>query len=139
MSNYANVQAFSSVLTTALDSLADAGTTAASSNQDNSTNLYGFADFSVVLGSINPTVASSRIEIHIVPRLADGSTYADVTAATLAGVVVTNTGSSTKEGMLRNVPIPPGFFQVFAVNRTGVTLASSGNTISARYYDMKGS
>jgi hypothetical protein len=139
MSQYANVQAFSSVLTTELNSLADAANSNASSNQDNSTNLYGFADVSVVLGAINPTSAGARLEIHLIPRLADGSTYADLSASTIVGTVVVDTsGSNTKEGMLRGVPIPPGFFQWRATNRTGVTLAASGNTMSVRYYDIKG-
>lgn len=139
MSNYANVQAFSSVLTTEINSLADGSTTAASSAQDNSTNLYGFADLSIVLGAINPTSAAARVEVHIVPRLADGSTYADISAATVVGsVVVDTTGSNTKEAMLRGVLVPPGFFKWALTNRTGVTLAASGNTASARLYDMKG-
>ena len=137
MAQFTNVQSFSSVLTTGLDSLADAGLTAASSNQDNSSNLFGFCDVSVVLGSINPTSAGACIEIHICPRLADGSTYADGNASTIVGTVTVDTGSSTKEGMLRGVPIPPGFYQWRARNRTGVTLAASGNTISVRAFDMK--
>jgi hypothetical protein len=137
MSQYANVQAFSSVLTTELNSLADGSLTAASSNQDNSTNLYGFADVSLVLGSINPTSAGASVEIHLVPRLADGTTYADPNTSTFVGSIAVDTGSSTKEGMLRGVALPPGFYQWRARNTTGVTLAASGNTISVRAYDIK--
>lgn len=141
MSNYANVQAFSSVLTTGLDSRTDGqAASAASADQDNSTNLYGFADVSLVLGngSTDPSVASARYEIHILPRLADGTTFADLTASTIVGVVVVVTGDFVKNGMLRQVPIPPGVFKWQAVNRMGVTAHSSGNTMSVRYYDMKG-
>ncbi len=141
MSQYANVQAFSSVLTTELNSRANGD--AASSNsttQDNSTNLYGFADVSLVIGNgaSDPSTADARYEIHILPRLADGTTFADLTASTIVGVVVVRTGDFAKNGMLRGVPIPPGHFQWQAVNRMGVTSHSSGNTMSVRYYDLKG-
>lgn len=139
MSQYANVQAFSNVLTTELDGIADAASTSASADQDNSSNLYGFADISVILASANPTSAGARLELHVIPRLGDGSTFADLTPSTIAGtVVVDTTGNNPKEGMLRGVPIPPGFFRWRAVNRMGVTTAASANVVSVRYYDIKG-
>lgn len=139
MANYSTPAAFNSQLTTELNSLADAANTAASGIVDNSTALAGFADVSVVLAAINPTNAGARVDIHLLPRLADGSTYADISASTRVGtVVVDTTGSNTKEGMLLRVPLPPGHFRWAATNRTGVTLGASGSVISTRHYDMKG-
>lgn len=131
---YETPSSFSNALTTELDSLADASNTAASSAIDNSTNLDIHADVSVVLGSINPTSAGARVDIHLVPRLADGSTYADIGAATVVGTVPITTGSAVKNAMLRGVMIPPGHYKLAATNRTGVTLAASGNTIAIRTY-----
>jgi hypothetical protein len=139
MANYGTPAAFANVLTTELNSLADAANSAAGSAIDNSSNLYGFADLSMALAAINPTSAGARMEVHLLPRLADGSTYADISASTRVGtIVVDTTGSNTKEGMLHRVPVPPGFFKWAATNRTGVTLAASGSIFAHRLYDMKG-
>lgn len=124
---------FSNVLTTELDSLADAAACTASSAIDNSTNLDIFADLSLILGSSNPS-GSPYWEVHLLPRLGDGSTYADRNASTLVATIAVDTGSSTKEGMARGIIIPPGHYKWQLVNRTGVANAASGNTASVRTY-----
>ena len=140
MANYGTPAAFANVLTTELQSLADGTASAASSAIDNSSNLYGFADVSLVIGNAasDPTSTGARWEIHLLPRLADGSTYADITASTRVGTIIVTTGDSVKNGMLSRVPIPPGFFKWAATNRMGVTSHSSGHTMAHRLYDMKG-
>lgn len=129
---------FTNALTTGLDSLASGSATAASTAIDNSTNLDMFADFSAILGSINPS-GTPYLELHLLPRLGDASTYADRSTSTLAGQLVVTTGSSAKSGMFVSfnggpIIIPPGLFKVQVVNQTGVSLAASGNTVSYRAY-----
>ena len=121
---------FTSRITTGLDSLAD-GSGVDSSAVDNATDLDQYIDVSLILGSSNPS-GSPFWEIHILPRLGDGSSYADPNAGTLVGTIPVDIGSSTKEGMLRRVEIPPGHYKIRAVNRMGVANAASGNTLSTR-------
>jgi hypothetical protein len=132
---YETPTSFASQLTTELNSLANATDSAASAAYDNSTNLDLFADVSLVLASINPTdSAGARCEIHLLPRLADGSTYADISSNTIVGVITVTDTSSAKNAMLRGVPIPPGFFKWALTNRTTVTLGASSNVVSVRTY-----
>lgn len=135
MPQYVNDIAYADVLTTALNTLADGSTSSASSTQSPD---RGFASFSLALGSINPTSAAARFEVHLCPRMGDGSTISDVTASTLVGVIVVTTGSSAKNGVLENIPLPNDSFQWRVVNRAGVTTAGTGNTARASYYDMAG-
>lgn len=133
---YETPSSFTNALTTELNSLADGSSTAASSAIDNSTNLDLFADVSAILGSINPTATSARIDVHLVPRLGDGSTYADIGAATVVATIPVTTGSAAKNLGTIGIRIPPGHYKLAVTNRTGVTLAASGNTVSYRTYGL---
>lgn len=125
--------AYTSLITTGLNSLADAAATSASSAVDNTTNLNLYADFGLMLGSINPS-GSPYLELRMLELNGDGSTYDDSTISAMIGNIAVTTGSSAKVGTLKRVPITLGQFKIIVINRTGVTLAASANTLYYRTY-----
>lgn len=124
---------YTSLVTTALDSLSDGSSTTASSAVDNTTALNLFADFSLMLGSINPSGAP-YLECRMLELAGDGSTYDNNTAGSFVGSFVVTTGSSAKVATLKRVLITLGQFKIIVVNRTGVSLASSANALYYRTY-----
>lgn len=125
--------AYTSLITTGLDSLTDGSATTASTAVDNSTNLNLFADFGLMLGSFNPS-GSPFLELRMLERNGDGSTYDDSTAGAWIGNIPVTTGSSAKVGTLKRIPLSVGLFKIIVINRTGATLAASSNTLYYRTY-----
>lgn len=126
---------YDAALSSEVSAISDTTTTALGTAIDNSSTLDILGDVSVLLGSINPTSTGARLDIHLAPRLDDGSTYADLGTATLVGTIPITTGSGAKSGMLRGITILPGFFKLAVTNRTGVTLNAT-NTVKIRRYGM---
>jgi hypothetical protein len=128
--------AFTSILTTQLNSLASAGVSALSAAITNGTSLSMLMDISLILGSITPSGSGPFVEIHMSPLQGDGSTYANVFAGgpTLVGVLGLSAGASIKAASLLGVQLPPGSYELALVNQAGVALASSGNTMYYRLY-----
>jgi len=127
--------AYTSLMTTALNSITTGSATAASSAITNSTNLALWMDVSLMLGSVNPS-GTPYLELHLLPKAGDGSTYADRSAQTLVDTLVVTTGSSAKVAQSIGIVVPPGDYELMLVNQMGVTTASSGNTLYYRLYDM---
>lgn len=125
--------AYASCLTTELNSLADATFSALGSAIVNSSNLNLYADFSIVLASLNPT-GSPFLEIHLAELGGDGSNYDDLSNGTWVGNIVVTTGSSAKYGTLKRVPLTLGSFKPALKPRCNVSLASSGSTLYYRTY-----
>lgn len=125
--------AYASVLTTELNSLADATFSSLGSALVNSTNLNLYADFSIVLASLNPT-GSPFIEIHMAELGGDGTNYDDLSDGTWVGNIRVTTGSSAKYGSLKRVPLTIGQWKPAIKNRTNVSLASSSSILYARFY-----
>lgn len=127
-------------LTTELNSLADGSYTNASSAIDNETDLYKFIDFEVVLASLTPT-GSPYVSIYAVYSL-DGTNYADGGGATaprntsLLATLDTSTSTGAKR-LVTSGPIllSPFKFKLIALNKCGVSLASSGNTLKYRRFN----
>lgn len=130
------------VLTTELNSLANATLSAASAAIANQTNLDMYADLEVVLGSLSPA-AGAYVAIYIALAV-DGTNYpapsgADIRLTStqlLCTIPVGTTGSTAYRVAVRNVLLPPGTFKLYLDNQTGVTLAASGNTLKLNAYDV---
>lgn len=128
-------------LTITLNGVVDGNLAVSTTTITNGTGLDLYADFSLILGSINPTGAP-YVELHIVPLLHDGTSYADavISGATMVAALPVTTGSSIKDlffGPPRtSILIPPGTFQVGIGNRTGQTFAGSGNALQYRTYKL---
>jgi len=123
---------YDAALGSGLNSLAS-GSAATSSNIGNSSDKCPLMDISGILGAFNPS-GTPYLEIHLLPLLDDGSSYADRGVGTLVASVQVSTGSSAKKFEVVGIPIPPGDFEIAVVNQTGTTFASSGNTVKTRRY-----
>jgi hypothetical protein len=133
--------AAASRLTTELNSLANNSTSALSAEIDNTTNLYRFADFELNLASLTPT-GTPYVSVYIVPTI-DGTNYPGWDAGASPGNANNNywvgdiqlkAAAGTVLQALRGVLLPPGKYKVGLRNASGVTLASSGNTLDERQY-----
>lgn len=123
------------------DSATDNKWTDLTNEIDNTTNLYPFADFELVLGSAAFTGTDSQIEIYIVPSV-DGTNYPNWTGNVTTdeqennGYFVdafTTSGATEAQRLVgRDYALPQGKFKFGFRNRGGVTLASSGNTFKWR-------
>lgn len=127
--------AWTSVITAALNSLADGSAAAAASAITNSTALDLLVEFDFRLGSFTPS-GTPFLELHLLPLLSDGSTFADRSNATCVAVIPVTTGASAKAAITRPIQLPPGDYKPSVVNRTGVALAASGNTVEYRSTDF---
>ena len=127
-SSYAGIQ---TILSTELNSLTNATNSAASSAVDNTTNLNLFMDLELVLGSQGSArSAGATVAIYMVVAV-DGSNYPDVneTTAELIAVLALDAATTARRAAVRDVPMPPALFKLFARNNTGQTLNASGNTL----------
>jgi hypothetical protein len=134
--------ALSLVLDAELDSLANAGYTAASGAQgSDSTGGPLYADFELVLGSINPTDNLPLAELYLI-RSADGTNYEDAPSSTnlgsgmYAGTFVGNYGTSAKRQILPQVQLPPGLWKAMIKNVSGVSFAASANELNVHPYNL---
>jgi hypothetical protein len=121
-------------LTTELNSLANGAYSAAGSAFDNTTNLDEWAAAEIALASLNPT-AGAYLQLFLVQSL-DGTNYEDAASSTNPGyhqsiaVVSLTTGAAAKKIDTAPFRIPPGKFKLVLLNKAGVALAASGNTVT---------
>ncbi len=127
--------------TIAINSIADGTTAISTSVIANGTGLDLYMDVSLRLGSITPGTAPA-IELHLSMLLDDGTTYSDVAAsgASVVSVLPTTITTGAKSiffGPPRSqIIIPPGSYKLAITNRTGTTLAATGNALAYRLYSV---
>lgn len=128
-----------------LDSLTDNEYTDLTNEIDNSTNLYAFVDWDLVLGSAAFTGTDSAIEIYLV-RSMDGTNYPTWTgngtadeqenAPYFVGYAPTTATTAAQRATGGPVALPPGKYKWGFRNRGNVTLASSGNSFTWRPHSL---
>jgi hypothetical protein len=133
----------SAVLTTQLNSLANNTMSSAGSAINNvyatsNWNGYPFASVQLVLAAYSGTpTAASSINVWFLKSVDGGSTYEDGSSSlqpvrapdVIIPVEAVSTGP--QKITIQNVKLPVGYFEPIALNNgTGITLASSGNTIT---------
>ena len=131
------------VLSTELNSDVTAQATV-SAAIDNDSGLDLYIDIEVVHGTYGSSVTAGVkvADIYLLPTL-DGTNYptndADSTtlypeAKYLVGSVIkmSATGTGGCRSIISGVPLPARDFKIVHVNTSGVTLASSGNTVKVR-------
>ena len=130
--------AAATILTTELNSLATATNTAASTAVDNTTNLDLFMDLELVIATMGVARSAGGYVAVYMARSLDGTNYDDVneTTANLVAVFPLDAATTARRLTVQDVPCTPGKWKLFARNVTGQTLASSGNTLSARYHSI---
>lgn len=124
-----------------LDSLGDNTWSPLSSEIDNSTTGYMFADLELYLASLIPTGADAAVEVYLVPSI-DGTSYPNYLISSsndaqennqyFVGSFTLESSSGVFRATLRGIELPPGKFKFGVRNRANVGLASSGNTLKWR-------
>ena len=137
-----NDPTLTTVLSTELNSLANATMTAASATYDNSTNLNIYCDLEVALASLSPT-ANALVGIYLwcAP---DGTNFpaqsdADLRLTTtqmLCSISIGVTAATAQRVVIRNLVLPPEKIQFKLDNQTGVALNASGNTVKILTYNI---
>lgn len=139
LSSYATI---ATALSTELNSLANNGSSAASSAIDNTTALDMWADLELNLGTFGSAPsAGAYVEIYLIPSV-DGTNYADGSSSVapaqelLVGAFSVRANTAAQRLALRGVPVPPGLFKFLAINKTGQAMNASGNTLKYCTYHL---
>lgn len=125
-------------LTTELNSLATATNTAASTAIDNTVGLNLLLDIELVVATQGSArAAGATVNVYATYSL-DGTNYADVNEITaeLIAVFPLDAAVTARRAVIRDVPIGPGKFKVFARNVTNQALAASGNAVNVRAHSI---
>jgi hypothetical protein len=111
---------------------------------DNSAAFDMFADVEVVLASAAFT-GEPYVGIYIYSLNSDNTTYGDGRYTSsqagspygnyFVGTIGVVGATQAQQGVLRGIVIPPARFKFLFNNVTGITLASSGNTVKYRTYN----
>jgi hypothetical protein len=131
--------AIASVLTTELNSIANAAVSAASSAIDNTSALDLYDDLTFTIATQGGArTAGATVSVLMVQAL-DGSNYDDVqvTCGQLVAVFPLDAATTARQVSVRDVPIPPGLFKYFVLNSTGQAFASSGNILERRPHSIE--
>lgn len=129
-------ESIATALTTELNSLGNGSQSAASSAIDNETDLDEWIDVELVLASLTPT-GSPFCLVYILYSL-DGTNYEDLSTSALhaaAAALPFTTATGAKRVVARAIPILPLKFKLAVENRSGVSLAASGNTLKYRRFN----
>lgn len=137
-SHSAYTAASATVLTTGLNSLANAANSAVSNAIDNSTTLDLYADFTLVVGAQTARTGTPTVELYITPAM-DGANYDDAneTINDKIGTFKLDTATNARRVTVRDVPIPPGLYKVYVRNLSSQTFAAAANTVSIRTHSLK--
>ena len=127
-----------SVLTTELNSIANAAVSAASAAIDNTTALDLFDDLTLTLATQSARSAGATVTVLMVQAL-DGTNYDDaqVTCGQMVAVFSLDAATTARQVSARDVPIPPGLFKYFVLNNTGQAFAASGNLLERRPHSVE--
>lgn len=139
---WADSVASADLLTTGLDSLADAARAISSAITPDGLP-YGDLELAVRYTSSAPAAGISVAEVYLLPTV-DGTNYPEggtgVTpqAALMVGVFESRNGSTgaVERLVLRGIELPARSYKVVLVNKSGKTYHSSGNTLKVRTYAL---
>lgn len=138
------VEGTESLMTTDLNALADNAVNVGAVLPDNTSNRFFYVKFELVLASVDLSGEDNpAVEVYMVPSY-DGTNYADtgVDASTtvyppaqylvaVLGVAETN---AAHRAVSPHILIDPLKYTPVVINKTGVALAATGNTLKSKYY-----
>ena len=138
------VEGTESLMTTDLNALANNAVNVGAVLPDNTSNRFFYVKFELVLASVDLSGEDNpAVEVYMVPSY-DGTNYADtgVDASTtvyppaqylvaVLGVAETN---AAHRAVSPHILIDPLKYTPVVINKTGVALAATGNTLKSKYY-----
>lgn len=140
LSPYATV---ASVMTTELNTLAATTGKAISSAQDNSTDLYLYADYELAVTFATAPTVNTVIELYLLPSIDGGTVYPDGSstvlpqAALYVGGFVVRAVTTAQVMVIRQVALPPGLYKLEVQNTTNRAFPASGSTLRESTYGMQ--
>jgi hypothetical protein len=141
--NWSDYTAASTVLSTELNSLANAGNAISAAIDNTSTGFAGtmWSDWELYLNA--PATARTTgcyVGFYVLPSV-DGTNYAyggtslDPSPNRLVGTFVPDASASARYCALTHVQLPAGKFMILLDNQTGASLMSTGNTLKTRFFN----
>lgn len=137
-----STNAFVTILTTELVTLANATLSAASSSVVNSSGLDIYADFELVVGATAAAFSAGAFATLYISPTADGTNFAESDRAELFPLVsfplTTSTGNAQHRVYRANVVLPPSDFKLILDNQSGQAFStgSGSNTVKILRYDV---
>lgn len=142
--------ALTSYLTTDLNGIADENIQVGAAI-NNETNLCTYMDVEVKLASLDLSAQSNcAIYIYLLESVDGGTDFDTNTDNTATEALMPpadkicailgirpGSGAEAKVAVKSVIPIPPGRFKLGFRNKTGASLAASGNTLSYRTYNLQ--
>ena len=130
------------ILSTELNALNSATTSASSSTVNNASNLNLYCDAEVKLGSLSPATGAF-VTVYILVAL-DGTNFPSPTGSVLRNqsqhvwftAGLDTTASTAQTNVVRTVLLPPEAVAFVLDNQSGVQLAATGNTLKINCYNF---
>lgn len=140
------VQGTETLMSADLNSLADDAVNVGAVLPDNTSNRYFYAEFELVLATVDLSGQTNpAVELYMVPSY-DGTNYADTgtdasttvypPAQYLVAVLGIAETSAAHRAVSPHIMIDPLKYTPVVINKTGVALASSGNSLKSKYYTV---
>ena len=140
------VQGTETLMSTDLNALADNAVNVGTVLPDNTSNRYFYAEFEIVLDSVDLSAQTNpAVELYLVPSY-DGTNYADTgtDASTtvyppmqynvcVLGVAET---SAAHRAVSPHIMMDPLKYTPVVINKTGAALAATTNTLKSKYYTV---
>lgn len=129
-----------SLLTTELNSLADATTCSVGTAYNNSSNAYLFCDVTLDLATQGSArSAGALVEVYMEISYDSGSTYSDADQgyARPVAVFALDAATTARRVVVMDVPVPRAHVRFLVRNETGQAFASSGNSLFGRFHSIE--
>lgn len=128
------------LLSTELNSLADATTCSVGSAYDNSSNAYMFCDITLDLAAQGSArSAGALVEVYMEISYDSGSTYSDADQgyASPVAVFALDAATTARRLVIMDVPVPRANVRFLVRNETGQAFAASGSSLFGRFHSIE--
>jgi hypothetical protein len=142
LTNYVAPIGEQTLMSTDIDTIANTFSNIGAVMIDNSTNRYLYAEFELVLASVDLSAQTNpAVELYLVPSY-DGTNYADAgtdntavypPAQYLVAVMGVNATLAAHRAVSPHILIDPILYKPVIVNKTGAAFVAS-NTLKVKYY-----
>jgi len=140
------VQGTETLMSTDLNALANIAVNVGAVLPDNTTNRYFYAEFELILASVDLSAQTNpAVELYMVPSY-DGTNYADTgtdasttvypPAQYLVAVLGVAETSAAHRAVSPHIMMDPLKYTPVVINKTGAALAATGNTLKSKYYTV---